>query len=53
MRSRFTRYFDRWLLGAAMMVVAFVAERILVRFLRQKPASLPQPGFHATFADDD
>ena len=50
--KRFTRYFERWLLGAAMTVIAFVAERILVRFLRQKPVSLPQPGFHATFSDD-
>jgi hypothetical protein len=52
MSSRFARYFERWLLGAAMTVIAFVAERVLVRFLRPKAGPVTPPGISATFADD-
>jgi hypothetical protein len=43
---------EHWLLGAAMTVMAFVAERILVRFLRPRPEPAETPGFSASFADD-
>ena len=52
MTRRFRRYLEHWLLGAAMTVMAFGAERILVHFLRPKPTPQETPGFGVSFSDD-